>query len=122
MKGPKQTAIAGSSMGGLISMYAAIKYPEVFGGAGIFSPAFWVAPDIYKDATAKIWQVNFPRFYFYAGEKESDSMVVDMEKMVDIVRKKNCCSMAINAYPYGQHKEKYWRDEFDDFYRWLSVQ
>src|SRR5438132_769367 len=38
------TGIAGSSMGGLISLYAALKYPDVFGRVGVFSPAFWVAP------------------------------------------------------------------------------
>lgn len=36
------TAIMGSSMGGLISHYAINQYPEVFSKAGIFSPAYWV--------------------------------------------------------------------------------
>ncbi len=36
------TGITGSSMGGLVSFYAALKYPDVFGLAGVFSPAFWV--------------------------------------------------------------------------------
>lgn len=48
IKDAKHTTIAGSSMGGLISMYAAVKHPDVFGNAGVFSPAFWIAPDIYK--------------------------------------------------------------------------
>ncbi len=39
----KNTYVAGSSMGGLISLYAVMKYPSVFGGAGIFSPAFSTA-------------------------------------------------------------------------------
>ena len=37
LPGKKDTYIAGSSMGGLISLYAVLKYPAVFGGAGIFS-------------------------------------------------------------------------------------
>ena len=36
----KNTAIFGSSLGGLISFYAALQYPEVFGKVGCFSPAF----------------------------------------------------------------------------------
>lgn len=35
--------IAGSSMGGLISLYIALRYQSVFGCAGVFSPAFWFA-------------------------------------------------------------------------------
>ena len=34
------TGIAGSSLGGLISLYAFFRYPKVFGLAGAFSPAF----------------------------------------------------------------------------------
>ncbi len=34
------TAIAGSSLGGLMSLYAGWQRPEVFGGIGAFSPAF----------------------------------------------------------------------------------
>lgn len=36
-----KTAIAGSSMGGLISLYGLLTYPEVFGLCGAFSPAYW---------------------------------------------------------------------------------
>ncbi len=42
IKNKEHTFIAGSSMGGLISMYAVLKYPKLFGGAGVFSPSFWV--------------------------------------------------------------------------------
>jgi predicted alpha/beta superfamily hydrolase len=49
-KGPENTFIAGSSMGGLISMYALLQYPNVFGAAGVISPAFWLAPQLYVDA------------------------------------------------------------------------
>jgi len=35
------TGILGSSMGGLISLYAFFRYPEVFGLAGSLSPALW---------------------------------------------------------------------------------
>ncbi len=38
------TFIAGSSMGGLMSLYALAAYPEVFGRAAALSPSIWVAP------------------------------------------------------------------------------
>ena len=106
-------------MGGLISLYALIAYPNVFGGAGIFSPAFWIAPQLYTDVANAKWQKNF-QIYFYAGEKESNTMVRDMQKMFNIIKQKNCCRLEDVTFPLGQHNEKYWRDEFDDFYRWLT--
>ena len=35
-KGKENTMIAGSSLAGLVTMYAVLKYPKVFGGAGVF--------------------------------------------------------------------------------------
>ena len=118
IKDAKHTAVAGSSMGGLISMYALVQYPDVFGTAGIFSPSFWIAPQLYTDVADAKWQKSF-RIYFYAGEKESVTMVKDMQKMFNIVKQKNCCDLQYVTFPLGQHNEKYWREEFDDFYRWL---
>jgi predicted alpha/beta superfamily hydrolase len=117
-KDAKHTFIAGSSMGGLISLYALVQYPEVFGGAGIFSPAFWLTPQLYSDVANANWQKSF-RIYFYAGEKESNTMTRDMQRMFNTVKQKNCCTMQKVTFPLGQHNEKYWREEFDDFYRWL---
>ncbi|KHT62350.1 hypothetical protein RJ45_18255 [Photobacterium gaetbulicola] len=41
----ESTIIAGSSMGGFISLYAALKYQDTFSKAGVFSPAFWFAAE-----------------------------------------------------------------------------
>ncbi|MFO0839762.1 MAG: alpha/beta hydrolase-fold protein [Phycisphaerae bacterium] len=59
----EHTAIAGSSLGGLISLYAIQRRPEVFGAAGVVSPAlFWADHQIFKllrekplPAEARIW-------------------------------------------------------------------
>lgn len=43
LPGREQTGIMGSSMGGLISLFAFFSRPETFGLAGIMSPSFWFA-------------------------------------------------------------------------------
>lgn len=43
LPGREHTGIVGSSMGGLISLYALFKLPQVFGFAGVMSPALWFA-------------------------------------------------------------------------------
>ncbi len=47
-KGRENRAILGTSMGGLTSAYFVFARPEVFGMAGIQSPAFWTKPQIYS--------------------------------------------------------------------------
>ena len=117
-KGPGYTFIAGSSMGGLISLNAVMLYPEIFGGAGIFSPSLAVAPQIFDDA--KQFVTGSPiKFYFYAGGRESASMVSDMQRMADTLSKKSNYSMRRVVNPMGQHKESYWRQEFAYFYKWM---
>lgn len=118
VKDVNHTYIAGSSMGALISLYSVMKYPKVFGAAGVFSPAFWIAPLFYKDMQETTW-TTFPRFYFYAGEKEDKTMVRDMKKMYDIIGQKHNYDMQEVVFPLGQHNETYWRKEFPNFYNWL---
>jgi metallo-beta-lactamase class B len=117
-KGTGYTFIAGSSMGGLISFYAILQHPEVFGGAGIFSPSFSLAPQLYGDAENFTTGLS-PEFYFYAGGSESATMVSDMQKMADILAKKPNYRMRRAVNPLGQHNENAWREEFAWFYRWI---
>ena len=63
----ENTFIAGSSLGGLISYYAMLRYPETFGKAGIFSPSFWIAPKI-NDLTDLVGNKLKGQFFFLAGE------------------------------------------------------
>jgi predicted alpha/beta superfamily hydrolase len=39
----KHTGLGGSSLGGLVSLYLALKYPAVFGRAAVVSPSVWFA-------------------------------------------------------------------------------
>ena len=45
LPGRQHTFIAGSSMGGLMSLYALLEYNNVFSRAAALSPSLWVAPD-----------------------------------------------------------------------------
>ncbi|ANI88613.1 hypothetical protein A9P82_04515 [Arachidicoccus ginsenosidimutans] len=112
------TAIAGSSMGGLISFFAAIKYPETFGISGIFSPSFWIAPKLKKDIKKFSTQFNDSHFYFYGGNKESDSMVINIEAVQkELLLFKNV-QTRINIDREGIHNEAFWRKHFPGFYKW----
>ncbi len=120
-KAPEYNYVAGSSMGGLISLCAVIQYPSVFGGAGIFSPAFWTATPVFADLD-KFTTASMPRFYFYAGGKENENMVSDMQKASDILQKKQRYVIRNVVNPLGKHNENTWRQEFAAFYVWFVGQ
>ncbi len=118
LKDKKNTFIAGSSMGGLISMYAVLKYPGVFGGAGVFSPAFWVAPKIFDDIKAKGKKIK-ARIYFYAGKDEGETMVPFTLKAFDEMHRVSKSVMITVIRSEGKHNEARWRMEFPGFYEWM---
>ena len=119
------TGVAGSSMGGLISLYAALKYPDVFGRAGVFSPAFWFAADsmfaFVRDAAPPR---RGTRFYFVTGAQEGDEPEVyvrDHRAMVDSLAARGFDHTHVQSHVVedGRHSEWFWRREFPAVYRWL---
>jgi predicted alpha/beta superfamily hydrolase len=117
-KSAKYTSIAGSSMGGLISIYAMLKYPTRFGAAGVFSPAFWIVPQLKEYAAKKAPKVK-GRIYFYAGQQESQTMVPDMLSVFEILDKHSKAKLKTHIRAEGKHSEETWREEFPEFYSWL---
>lgn len=116
----KNTFIAGSSMGGLISMWAILKYPNVFGGAGVFSPSFWIAKGIEKDVDKYAWKVpSDSKVWFYAGGKEGESMVPDLKKIKNLFNDHSKARTLKLIDEQGQHNERAWRIYFPEFYRWV---
>jgi predicted alpha/beta superfamily hydrolase len=117
----RYTAIAGSSMGSLLAMYAAIKYPETFGYAGIFSPSFWIAPQIYTDTKASTLNKK-AGFYLTCGDKESVEEVKDVNKMDSLLHAKGFSLKQVPPIKINEgakHNEMQWREAFPGFYNWL---
>ena len=122
------TAVAGSSMGGLISFYAALEHPDVFSRAGVFSPAFWVVEqDVMEWARAKSPTPGEQRFYFVSGalEGQGDAYVRNQEQMVDTM----VAAGFVDGDDYvayvradGTHSEWFWRREFPAAVKWLFAE
>ncbi len=124
----QNTGIIGSSMGGLISHYAALKYPQVFGKIGVYSPAFWFSPEI-NDFTKKNGNLKDTKMYFLAGGKEGhkagfdeiSQTVVDMNTTINILKNQGFPSENIKSkvVPEGKHNEELWRTNFEETILWL---
>jgi enterochelin esterase-like enzyme len=122
------TFIAGSSMGGLISMYAICEYPEVFGGAACISthwPGTFAAeknpiPNAFFDyMRTKIPSAKTHKFYFDLGDQTLDAMYGPFVNPVNVLfvldhgykLKKN---YTLRVYPGADHSEKSWAERLDD--------
>ncbi|MCX6206683.1 MAG: alpha/beta hydrolase-fold protein [Bacteroidetes bacterium] len=124
-KDAAHTFIAGSSMGGLISMYAICEYPTIFGGAACLS-THW--PGIFitnnnpiPDAFVAYMKNHLPnpknhKIYFDYGDKTLDAMYPPLQKKVDeLMTEKGFTdkSWMTKFFPGQDHSENSWKDRFE---------
>lgn len=97
--GAAQTIVAGSSYGGLAVVFAALKYPQVFGQVVSLSGSFWWKPQDEKEAEWLVKQVATSpkltvRVHLEVGLMEGYPMQIDANRhMRDVLRGK--------VYPVG---------------------
>jgi len=111
--GRRHTYIAGSSMGGLMSLYAICCYNQIFSRAAALSPSMWVAP---ADVDRMLRDAHFPPdtvVYMDYGQKELRNHRATAECMIractKLMHKHVLVSMRI--IPAGQHCEASWEKQ-----------
>jgi len=109
--GRESTVILGSSMGALISLYALICRGEVFGGAGVMSPALWFAQGRIFDVIQSAPAPN-GRVYVDVGGHEGASTLRNARRLARLLtrrglRRKNGTLRYIED-PRGRHSEADW--------------
>lgn len=123
-KDQPNTFISGSSMGGLISMYAICEYPQVFGGAACLSThwpgTFTVENNPVPAAFLKYLQNHLPlplnhRIYFDYGSETLDALYKPFQFQADeIMKAKGYSSQSwiTREFPGENHSEKAWNKRF----------
>ena len=118
----QHTYVAGSSMGGLISLYALMEYPQVFGGAACFSTHWPLRLEknshLFTDALLnylpeRLNGVSMPtRFYFDRGTATLDAMYGVHQVRIDSLFE----SLGLESVKYtslvfegAEHDEVAWR-------------
>lgn len=124
------TFIGGSSMGGLISMYAICEYPKVFSGA-ICMSTHWIGlgnPDTkYANAFYAYLEENLPspdghRFYFDYGTETLDKEYIPHQEGLDRTFYKAGFQDVVyvnRRYDGHDHSEASWRKRLDVPIRFL---
>ena len=116
------TGIGGSSMGGLISIFAGIMFPEVYSRFLIFSPSLWVSPKIYNEPF-RFSAYPATRIYLYAGGREGAGMLANANRFKEVLEKRSRerIQFRLEIDPAGRHTEGRWGQEFPKAVEWLFV-
>lgn len=121
----RSTTIAGSSMGGLIALYASLTRPHVFGNAGVFSCACWIARDSINALVARtIPGRSSARFYFVVGSQEGRNREPEHDQTSIVSALNNAgfrtgSAVVARVAADGRHEEWFWRREFPAAFLWL---
>jgi len=136
LPGRDSTGIAGSSMGGLISLYAYFKHADVFGLCGAFSPAYWFGGSAIMDfvrdvpyAPGKLYMdigtdegVVAQRFPWRKGitqQEMSRRYVESVRRIRDLLREKGYADMLYVEENGAPHNEDAWARRLPAAMRYL---
>ena len=118
-KGRENTAIIGSSSGGLEVFYIALSHPELFCAVGALSPAFlFYSADNVKKWTSERLNKKTPFIYLYCGEGEpKEKQMCDAAKPVFELIKTTAAKNKVKEVisPDAIHNESAWEPIFKDF-------
>ncbi len=133
----EHTFIGGSSMGGLISLYAICEYPEIFGGAmcmsthwpGLFYENQTINPfpaSMLAYLNAKIPDIKTHRYYFDCGDQTLDSMYPKFQREVDLLffgkgYLSDSKHYSSQFFPGENHSETAWSKRFKPAVKFLMT-
>ncbi len=113
-QGRDETMTMGSSMGGLVSLYAYFRFPSVFGRAGVMSPSLWYGQGAVLDFVADA-RTPRGRLYLDVGMQEGVGTLRDARRLGRLLvrkgfRRKPRAQAALRYVedPQGRHQEASW--------------
>jgi len=120
--GTKDTAVGGSSLGGLISLYLGFANPEVFGKIAVMSPSLWWDHRSILNAIAQ--QTTRPelRIWLDMGTAEGARHLRDAEALERLLVKRGWrpgSDLTFVEVKGALHEEGSWAERFGDVLRFL---
>ena len=124
----ESTGIAGSSLGGISSLHALYAHPDVFGFAGVLSPAFWWSGDERWHELVEREPPPRVRIYMDVGDDEGEgdesirrAYVDGFQRMDALLRDKGYDDDELRTVlePGGVHLESAWARRLPDALRFL---
>jgi predicted alpha/beta superfamily hydrolase len=121
LTGPQNTGLSGSSLGGLMTLYATYARPDVFGKNAALSPSIWWSNrQILTFAEAAMKPAS--QVWMDMGTAESTGAITDLRAMRDVmVRQGFVLGVDLQVFEEkgGGHNEPAWARRFPDVLRFL---
>ena len=107
---PEQTAIGGSSLGGLVSAYLALQHPEAFKAAAVMSPSVWWDKRALLRYVESFDAPSRPRMWLDIGGREGSEALNDARALRDALQAKGWSDETLAYFEdrRADHSERAW--------------
>ena len=122
LPGPENTGLAGSSLGGLISLSLGLDYPQIFGKLGVLSPSVWWNNREILARVASKAPTPRPRIWLDIGMAEGLRHLRDTDLLFHRLQARGWqddVNLRYLRVPGGLHDEDAWARRFDLVLEWL---
>jgi predicted alpha/beta superfamily hydrolase len=119
-----ETSMAGSSMGGLISTYAACTYPEVFKKIASLSSAYWFNQEEIEQLIKESDLRSIEKFYLDNGTDESSGTIdskryIESSESIYTLLKEKVKDVKFVIAEGAVHNELAWRERIPAIFEYL---
>ena len=125
LAGAQNCGMGGSSLGGLVSLYLGLRYPDVFGKLAILSPSVWWRGRAILKTVARVRQATGQRIWLDIGTSEGARALPDVRALKDVLEEKGWHSGETLAYREaqgGHHTESAWAERVAPMLKFLYPQ
>jgi predicted alpha/beta superfamily hydrolase len=109
--GVANTAMGGSSLGGLVTMHLGLRYPTVFGKLAVLSPSVWWDNRVILREVEAIPGKRAQRIWLDAGVREGERVIADSRSLRDALVAKGW-TLGEDLFYFeaadGEHNERSW--------------
>lgn len=119
---PEHTGLGGSSLGGLVTLYIGLEYPDVFGRLAVLSPSVWWNQRSILGFVAEFESKMRPRIWLDIGTSEGTRHVRDTELLHRRLVQQGWrpgVDLELLRVPGGVHSEDAWAARFDQVLKFL---
>ena len=121
LDGPANTGVGGSSLGGLLSLYLGLTWPQVFGRLAVLSPSVWWARGEMLQYVRRTRPEPRPRIWLDVGLGEGPVMIKKCDELHRLLERRGWRKgeMRYLRVPGARHNEDAWAKRVDPLLRFL---
>jgi predicted alpha/beta superfamily hydrolase len=126
LKDAKNTGLGGSSLGGLVTLYLALKYPKVFGRAAVVSPSVWWDKKMIVREVEALKKKTGLRIWLDMGTKEGGNEAEENRSNARLLRDaliakgwKEGSDLKYFEAEGAEHNERAWAERVDPMLKFL---